>query len=159
MRAQGNDRWRPDFRRGTPRSGNVIRTCAKNHLQKSVVEPFSASAFALHAGTPRRQEHQPFSLGSLQIALYLYCQGMTTTISSKGQITVPVGVREALGLVSGTKIELRLGTNGTFVARKASEGSFFARFQGMGKKVRVPYRDSREALDILRGPVEKGDLE
>jgi len=81
---------------------------------------------------------------------------MTTTISAKGQITVPVNVREALGLVAGTKIELSLGPKGTFVARKASRGSFFAQFRGVGKN--VPYRNSLEAMDVLRGPVEKGDV-
>jgi len=84
---------------------------------------------------------------------------MTTTISSKGQITVPVGVREALGLLPGTKIVLKLGPKGTFIAQKASGGSFFTRFQGIGKKARVPYRDSRAAMDVLRGPVEKGDVD
>lgn len=84
---------------------------------------------------------------------------MTTTISSKGQITVPVGVREALGLLPGTKLELKLGPKGTFIAQKASGVSFFAHFQGIGKKARVPYRNSREAMDVLRGPVEKGDVD
>lgn len=84
---------------------------------------------------------------------------MTTTISSKGQITVPVGVREALGLVPGTKIELKLGPGGTFIARKTSAGSFFSGFQGIGKQAKVPYRDSREAMDVLRGPVEKAVLD
>ena len=84
---------------------------------------------------------------------------MTTAISSKGQITVPVSVREALGLLPGTKIVLKLGPKGTFIARKASDGSFFSSFQGIGKKAKVPYRDSREGMDVLRGPVAKGDLD
>ena len=84
---------------------------------------------------------------------------MTTTISSKGQITVPVGVREALGLAPGTKIKLRLGPKGTFIAEKASTGSFFSKFQGIGRTAKVPYRDSREAMKVMRGPVENGDLD
>jgi AbrB family looped-hinge helix DNA binding protein len=83
---------------------------------------------------------------------------MTTTISSKGQITVPVEIRRSLGLVPGTKLELALSEPGTFVVRKAAGGSFFASFQGIGRKARVPYVNSREAMDILRGPVGKGDL-
>lgn len=82
---------------------------------------------------------------------------MTTTISSKGQITVPIHVREALGLAPGTRIELELGPNGTFVARKAGGPSFFSKFQGIGKA--VPYRDSDEAMEVLRGPVESGDVD
>jgi antitoxin PrlF len=84
---------------------------------------------------------------------------MSTTISSKGQITVPANIREALGLLPGTKIILELGSKGTFVARKALDGSFFSTFQGIGKKAKVPYRDSRAAMDVLRGSAAKGDLD
>jgi AbrB family looped-hinge helix DNA binding protein len=84
---------------------------------------------------------------------------MTTTISSKGQVTVPVELRELLGLTPGTKLAFEAGPRGTLVARKASQGSFFARFQGAGKKPSVPYRDSPEAMDTLRGPVENGDVD
>ena len=62
---------------------------------------------------------------------------MHTTISSKGQITVPAAVREALGLVPGTKLELELGPRGTFIARKAVGSGFFARFQGLAAGARV----------------------
>ncbi|MBJ7259999.1 MAG: hypothetical protein JHD33_10725 [Chthoniobacterales bacterium] len=34
---------------------------------------------------------------------------MTTTISRQGQITVPATIRKAIGLTSGTKLELQLG--------------------------------------------------
>ena len=84
---------------------------------------------------------------------------MHTTISSKGQITVPAAVREALGLVPGTKLELELGPRGTFIARKAVGSGFFARFQGLAAGARVPYKDSRPATDLLRGPVAKGDVD
>ncbi len=84
---------------------------------------------------------------------------MTTTISSKGQVTVPVELRELLGLTPGTKLAFEAGPDGTLVARKASEGSFFARFQGTGRNTGRPYRNSNEAMDVLRGPVGKGDVD
>jgi AbrB family looped-hinge helix DNA binding protein len=84
---------------------------------------------------------------------------MTTTISSKGQITVPLQLREALGLVPGTKIELKLGPRGTFVARKRTGESYFAKFQGIGSSMKAPCRDSHDAMDLLRGPVAKGDVD
>ncbi|MFZ4484491.1 MAG: AbrB/MazE/SpoVT family DNA-binding domain-containing protein [Chthoniobacterales bacterium] len=84
---------------------------------------------------------------------------MTTTISSKGQVTVPVELRELLGLTPGTKLAFEAGPRGTLVARKASQGSFFAKFRGAGKKASAGYRDSQEAMDALRGPVEKGDVD
>jgi antitoxin PrlF len=84
---------------------------------------------------------------------------MTTTISSKGQVTVPVALRELLGLTPGTQLAFEAGPRGTLVVRKTTHGSFFAKFQGAGKKASVPYRDSQEAMDTLRGPVEKGDVD
>jgi AbrB family looped-hinge helix DNA binding protein len=84
---------------------------------------------------------------------------MQTTISSKGQITVPRAIREKLGLVAGTKIELEPGPEGTFIGRKTAQESFFARFKGIGRRARVPYRDSAAALDALRGPVGQGDVD
>jgi AbrB family looped-hinge helix DNA binding protein len=84
---------------------------------------------------------------------------MTTTISSKGQITVPVEIREALGLAPGTRIDIRLGPSGTFLATKAKETSFFAKFKGVAGKRKVPYGDSIEAMDLLRGNVSSGDVD
>ena len=84
---------------------------------------------------------------------------MTTTISSKGQITVPVEIREALGLAPGTRIDIQLGPSGTFLASKAKEESFFAKFKGVAGKRKLPYADSVEAMDLLRGKVSLGDVD
>lgn len=82
---------------------------------------------------------------------------MTTTISRKGQITVPAAIREAIGLTAGTEIDLELGPAGTFVARKASKESHFAKFRGIASK-RGP-GSSKEAMQLLRGRVEHGDID
>ena len=82
---------------------------------------------------------------------------MTTTISSKGQITVPAAIRQAIGLSPGTQIELKLGPGGTFIARKSAKKSHFEKFRGIGAK-RGP-RGSRAAMDLLRGRVERGDVD
>lgn len=42
---------------------------------------------------------------------------MTSTISSKGQITVPAKIREKLGLVPGTEVEFVLRENGVFLRK------------------------------------------
>ena len=46
---------------------------------------------------------------------------MKSTISSKGQITVPVEVRERLGLVAGTTVGFELRPDGVLL-RKGSGG-------------------------------------
>ena len=47
---------------------------------------------------------------------------MTSTISSKGQITVPARIREKLGLVPGTRVEFVLQENGVFLRKGARDG-------------------------------------
>ncbi len=46
---------------------------------------------------------------------------MTSTISSKGQITVPAKIREQLGLAPGTRVVFELKEDGVFL-RKGFEG-------------------------------------
>lgn len=74
---------------------------------------------------------------------------MTTTISSKGQITVPIKIRKALALRPGAKLTVRLGKESEFIVSKASEDSFFARFQGMAKD-RAPWKSGDAARKALR---------
>lgn len=81
---------------------------------------------------------------------------MTITISSKGQITVPVEIRKALALRPGAKLKIRLGKNSEFIVSKVA-GSFFARFQGVARR-RAPWKSGDAARDALRGHVSKGDV-
>ncbi len=83
---------------------------------------------------------------------------VTTTISSKGQITVPLAVRKALGLRPGVKLEVRLGKDAEFVVSKAANKSFFSQFKGACRK-QAPWKSGREAVDEMRGPVVRGDVD
>src|SRR5204863_9967788 len=47
---------------------------------------------------------------------------MKSTVSSKGQITLPVAVREKLGLVAGTAIRFELRAGGVLL-RKGTSGT------------------------------------
>ena len=84
---------------------------------------------------------------------------MTTTISSKGQVTVPRRLRDHLGLTAGTKLEFELGEGGVLLCRKAAKQSFFARFRSMARDKKLPYRTGDEAVEVLRGPIERGDVD
>ena len=44
----------------------------------------------------------------------------TATMTSKGQMTLPLGVRKALQLNPGDKVEIELGPDGTATLRKKS---------------------------------------
>ncbi len=89
--------------------------------------------------------------------LYLHGKAVTTTVSRQGQITVPATIRKAIGLTSGTKLELQLGPAGTFVARKAAKESHFSKFRGIAAKRGLGKR--KEAIPMLRGRVERGDVD
>ncbi len=82
---------------------------------------------------------------------------MTTTISSKGQITVPIEIRKALALRPGVKLQVRLGKHSDFVVSKSMANSFFARFQGVARK-RAPWKSGDAARAAQRGHVAKGDV-
>lgn len=76
---------------------------------------------------------------------------MTTTISSKGQITVPIEIRKALALRPGVKLQVRLGKKAEFIVSKAARESVFAQFRGMARQ-RSPWKSGDDARDALRGP-------
>ena len=72
---------------------------------------------------------------------------MTSTISSKGQITVPKGVRDQLGLRTGTTVEFELTDNGVLL-RKGHKGLRpVDRVRGILERV----RRTDDLIDEMRG--------
>lgn len=58
---------------------------------------------------------------------------MTTTVTAKGQVTIPKPVRDLLGIVPGSKIDFRRAADGSVVivrADKKPSPSRFARLRG-----------------------------
>ena len=47
---------------------------------------------------------------------------MATTVTSKGQVTIPKSVRDLLGIVPGTAVDFDLTPDGQVVLRKTSQG-------------------------------------
>jgi AbrB family looped-hinge helix DNA binding protein len=46
---------------------------------------------------------------------------MATTVTSKGQVTIPKPVRDHLGIVPGSQVEFRRADDGSIVIEKAEE--------------------------------------
>ena len=78
---------------------------------------------------------------------------METTVTTKGQLTLPVEVRRALGIDAGTVLEVELGTGGSVVLRKKTEPGFFDQFVGL-KAEGAPFASGDEAREEMR--VEEG---
>lgn len=71
------------------------------------------------------------------------------TITSKGQITVPKQVRDALGLVPGSQVEFSLA-DGCAVLRKQVPADAFSRWRGY-LRGKLPADSVDEMLEMLRG--------
>lgn len=74
---------------------------------------------------------------------------MTSTLSSKGQITVPKAVRERLGLRAGTRVEFELVERGVML-RKGRTGS--ARPVDLLRGVLRRQRSTDALMNEMRGP-------
>jgi len=57
---------------------------------------------------------------------------MKTIVSEKGQITIPKAVRDQLGIVPGTVLEIE-SSEGKIVAVKSEPVDVFVRWRGAGK--------------------------
>jgi AbrB family looped-hinge helix DNA binding protein len=75
---------------------------------------------------------------------------MTSTISAKGQITVPKAVRDKLGLRPGALVEFELTAEGALL-RKGHRGGVRAVDRVLGILKREAPTDS--LIDAMRGPV------
>lgn len=63
----------------------------------------------------------------------------TATVTSKGQITIPAAVREALGLNAGERVIFFPGENGEFIVRRV--GSVME-LEGCLEGIEVPKTDA-----------------
>lgn len=72
---------------------------------------------------------------------------MTSTISEKGQVTIPKDIRDKLGLSAGTILSF-MEENGRLIAVKQAKPNPFARWSGKGK---LPgNRDTDSYLNLVR---------
>jgi antitoxin PrlF len=75
---------------------------------------------------------------------------MATTVTRKGQVTIPKPLRDYLGITPGTKVEFRRADDGSIVIEKADgtrQPSRFAKLVG----VAGPGLSTDEIMAITRG--------
>lgn len=73
---------------------------------------------------------------------------MKSTISSKGQITVPIEIRDKLGLVPGTTVQFEIRKEGVLLRKGGVRQHPVDRVFGMLKLT----RSVDSLLDQMRGP-------
>jgi antitoxin PrlF len=79
-------------------------------------------------------------------------RAMTTTITVKGQVTLPKDVREAVGLKPGDKVEVRAtASGGVYIEKPGTSRSYRERLEALAK--RRPIRDmtTDEFMQFSRG--------
>ncbi|MFB9951840.1 AbrB/MazE/SpoVT family DNA-binding domain-containing protein [Rhizobium puerariae] len=54
---------------------------------------------------------------------------MTTTVTAKGQVTIPKAVRDLLGIVPGSKVDFHRAADGSVVLTRADKTQPTSRFQ------------------------------
>ena len=74
---------------------------------------------------------------------------MKATVTTKGQLTLPREVRNALGIDAGTILDVALGGGGSIVLRKQAAPGFFDQFVGLKAKD-APFSSGDEAREALR---------
>jgi antitoxin PrlF len=78
---------------------------------------------------------------------------MATTVTSKGQVTIPKPVREHLGIGPGSRVDFRRTADGTILIEKADgrrQPSRFAKARGTAG----PGMTTDELMALLRGEPE-----
>jgi antitoxin PrlF len=77
---------------------------------------------------------------------------MTTTMTVKGQVTIPKKVRQALQLAPGDGVEFAVNSDGQVIVQKAGAkpSNKRARFESARGKAQVKWRTD-ELMALLRG--------
>ena len=83
---------------------------------------------------------------------------MSTTITVKGQVTIPKQIRDSLGLVAGSKVEFTLNERGEYVvlpaagAKKSRKSSVAkSRFDAVRGTANMSGRSTDDYMNLIRG--------
>jgi AbrB family looped-hinge helix DNA binding protein len=89
---------------------------------------------------------------SIALLYFLTCCSMKATLTSKGQITIPLKIRRRLGLKAGQQLDF--DENTPFLkAVKVVDENAWKKARGIGRR-RLPATDAEDWLEQTRGPVE-----
>ena len=75
---------------------------------------------------------------------------MSTTVTSKGQVTIPKAVRERLGIVAGDPVDFELGPDGRVELVKAGAKPQVSRFEALRGRAGLGL-STEEIMALTRG--------
>ena len=77
---------------------------------------------------------------------------MTTTITVKGQVTLPKKVRDAVGLKPGDKVEVRAtASGGIYIEKPGTSRSYRERLEALAKERIIRDITTDELMELSRG--------
>jgi AbrB family looped-hinge helix DNA binding protein len=77
---------------------------------------------------------------------------MTTTITVKGQVTLPKKVRDAVGLKPGDKVEVRAtATGGVYIEKQGTGRSYREQLEALAKRRLIRDMTTDEFTEFSRG--------
>ena len=81
---------------------------------------------------------------------------MTTTVTSKGQVTLPKAVREAAGIKPGDKVIVRTtASGGIYVGHPDAASEYEARVRAVAKRRLIRGISTDEIMEMTRGEETK----
>jgi len=79
-------------------------------------------------------------------------RSMTTTITVKGQVTLPKEVRDAVGLKPGDKVEVRAtATGGVYIEKPGTSRSYRERLEALAKRRLIQGMTTDQFMEFSRG--------
>ena len=77
---------------------------------------------------------------------------MTTTITIKGQVTLPKSVRDAVGLKPGDKVDVRAtASGGVYIQKPGKQSAYRKKLEAISKRRLIKGRSTDEIMKELRG--------
>ncbi len=84
---------------------------------------------------------------------------MTTTVTSKGQVTLPKQVRDEAGIKPGDRVDIRAtASGGVYIEKFGAKNSYRKRLEALAKRRLIRGISTDEYMKLMRGdPNEDGD--
>ena len=76
---------------------------------------------------------------------------MATTVTVKGQVTIPKDVREAAGIRPGDRVKMRATANGVLIEKPKAMGEYEANLRALAKRRLIRGTTTDEIMEMSRG--------
>lgn len=83
---------------------------------------------------------------------------MATTVTIKGQVTLPKAVRDAAGIKPGDQVEVRATATGVFIEKPRSVGDYGAKLESIAARQLISGQSTDEIMRELRGDPDEDYL-